>query len=82
MKNTTTENKKISFDGAGKIKQLHRAELPNCPRVIFFLNSDLKICMHDILPIFFCFIRLYLSKYLFMQALFKHNEFDFNNVKF
>ena len=77
MKSTTTENKKISFDGA--VKTI-RVELPNCPRVIFFLNSDFKICMHDI-P-FFCFIRLYLSKYLFIQALFKHNEFDFNNVKF
>ena len=52
MKSTTTESKKISFDGAGKtkVKQLEQ----NCPiaqKGDFFLNSDFKICVHDI-PIF------------------------------
>ena len=47
MKITTTENKKISFDGAGKTI---RVELPKGG---FFLNSDFKICMHDIGTNFF-----------------------------
>ena len=60
MKSTTTENKKISFDGAGKtkVKQLEQ-NYPTAQKGAFFLNSDFKICIHDI-PIF-CFIRLYPS---------------------